>query len=310
MNNLLIIFIFFIGSYHLSSAQTNVYHPFPDSGAVWNCFATGPCFILPVFYSYSFVLDGDTIIGQYTYHKLSIPYDTSWSPETNCPPFFFPIGYIGGIRQDTVSRKVFFIDFSHSAEELLYDFTLQVGDSVKGLLASFPCAIVSEIDSVLCSDGWRKRWKYDSGNFTEAIEGIGTMNGLIETVCIILGGHGSTVQCFSQNGQTIYPDSSYHCNIIDGVIEFQSSTAGSDFQIQIIPNPASSELTISSKQYAIDQIEIYNILGEQIYSAVVANRQPLTVLPITIGSELFPSGIYFVKAVAGEKVLFSKVVKE
>ncbi|MEO8085727.1 MAG: T9SS type A sorting domain-containing protein [Bacteroidota bacterium] len=75
-------------------------------------------------------------------------------------------------------------------------------------------------------------------------------------------------------------------------------------QLLISPNPSTGEFTIQNKFLKPDHIEIYNLMGEKM-SAVAVDYQLLT-----IDCRLLPSGIYFVKAFAGEKVLFGKVLKQ
>ncbi len=78
-----------------ANGQTSVYHPFPDSNAVWNfhfqwyCFANGTADEY-----YSITISGDTIIGSQTYHKLSTPFVQSFSTG-NCGGS--PMGYRGAI---------------------------------------------------------------------------------------------------------------------------------------------------------------------------------------------------------------------
>jgi len=65
--------------------------------------------------------------------------------------------------------------------------------------------------------------------------------------------------------------------------------------LTLSPNPTSDKFTIAGRQFTIKQVEIFNLVGENIYTTKV-NREQFTVIPITIGSELFPPGIYFVTA--------------
>ena len=55
--------------------QANVYHPFPDSGALWRMRWTEICFIPPPPYytcnsDYQYILRGDTLINGINYAKL------------------------------------------------------------------------------------------------------------------------------------------------------------------------------------------------------------------------------------------------
>src|SRR3990172_765971 len=60
---------------NLCKAQANVYHPFPDSNAVWNihyylnCISTGSAEEY-----YSIKTDGDTLLQNQAFHKLFISY--------------------------------------------------------------------------------------------------------------------------------------------------------------------------------------------------------------------------------------------
>ena len=72
-----------------------------------------------------------------------------------------------------------------------------------------------------------------------------------------------------------------------------NGTSFTDFnqdELLIFPNPATSQFTISTSQNAsLNRIQIFNILGEKIYSAEVRDQH------ITINSENFSEGTYFVK---------------
>src|SRR5258705_7649220 len=134
-----------------ANAQTSVYHPFPDSSAIWNFHTTQwICNFGGTIHSYySITISGDTLISSQVYHKLLTPFVQSIIMG-NCTPYIYS-GYKGAIRQDTADRKVFFVPPSASNEQLLYDFNMQVGDTVKGYLESWalPSDTVQSIDSVL-----------------------------------------------------------------------------------------------------------------------------------------------------------------
>ena len=83
------------------------------------------------------------------------------------------------------------------------------------------------------------------------------------------------------------------------------NTHRADHEINISPNPATTQFTISSKNF-IDEnslVEIFNTLGQQIYSALAAGRGPWTV-----DCRPFPRGIYFVRLSDSEKQLTQKLV--
>src|SRR5947207_1265722 len=104
-----------------AKSQTSVYHPFPDSSAIWNYHYVYSCLNFGIIdNNYSIIISGDTVINSQTYHQLNIFYVQDISTGTCAPGV--PTGYKGAIRQDTANKKVFYVSPSTGMEELLYDF--------------------------------------------------------------------------------------------------------------------------------------------------------------------------------------------
>src|SRR5260221_423267 len=121
--------LIFITAFIKTQAQTSVYHPFPDSNAYWNCNFGGACSTLVFFdHNYTYTIISDTTIGAFNYHKLWVPAivitDECWGNTVTSGY------YAGAYRQDNANRKVYFVPPSSSAEKLLYDFNLNVGDTL------------------------------------------------------------------------------------------------------------------------------------------------------------------------------------
>jgi hypothetical protein len=76
--------------------------------------------------------------------------------------------------------------------------------------------------------------------------------------------------------------------------------------IVVFPIPATNEIEIISRQYALSSIEIFNMLGEKIYASLPTHY--LTLYPINISA--FPSGMYFAKIKSPEGVTIRKFLKE
>jgi hypothetical protein len=74
--------------------------------------------------------------------------------------------------------------------------------------------------------------------------------------------------------------------------------------LNIYPNPAKNQLTISSNQYLVNTIEVTNVLG-QVCISIINHKSDI------INIETLPSGIYFIKATdTNGKVMNGKFVKE
>ncbi|HLG33522.1 MAG TPA: T9SS type A sorting domain-containing protein [Bacteroidia bacterium] len=80
------------------------------------------------------------------------------------------------------------------------------------------------------------------------------------------------------------------------IITETSPMTAEDNSLYIFPNPATNQLAICNGQYAIESVEIYNVLGEKVWS----NAEIFQSNVETINVSALSSGIYFVK-VRGEK---------
>lgn len=272
----------------IAHGQTNIYHPFPDSNAVWNfhfqwyCFADGTADEY-----YSIAILGDTIINSQTYHKLTTPFVQSFSIGT-CGGQ--STGYKGAIRQDTSNRKVFFVPPSSNMEELLYDFTMQIGDTVQAY-TGMPTDTVQSIDSVLVGSTYRKRWNINTCYNIHFIEGVGSTYGLVEEspACITdLADY--TLTCFQEHGQTLYPDTTTNCQLITSVNSIDIKLSHFDIYPTIVNDRI--YLKFQEKSYFMNtsNYQIINIQGEIIQSGCLFNN--------CIDVSELPDGLYLLNIIS------------
>jgi hypothetical protein len=295
--------IFLICCLFCCHAQTNVYHPFPDSGMVWNMAIGGSeC---STCYKRSYYISGDTVLNATACRKIEYKEITGIS----LPPWYhcsypFTTGttvYAGALHEDTASRKVFLFLPGSATDSLLYDFSLGIGDTLdSGMNNSIsPNIYIDQIDSVLIGGNYRKRFLLGNTVSSGLIEGIGSTTGLLDDIFVFeCGGY---LGCVSLNGQTIYPDTISLCDLMDGVNEFTDLT--SELHRVIYPNPASSQLILDCSQNSINSIEVINLTGEIIYSSVINQASCI------LNCESFSPGIYFLKATSGENIFFEKFIK-
>lgn len=164
---------FVLGTF-TSSAQ---YIPIPtDSTAFWKVEWYDYQFCGPIQPNASFrtYFSGDTIINGLTYAKA---YNVGYS---QC----FPLGYAGALRNDSINRKVYFVEVDSTNEKLLYDFNLSIGDSIPQL-NPYTVIYVTSIDSILINGTYLRRFAFSyigGSNGSYIIEGIGSMTGLITPI--------------------------------------------------------------------------------------------------------------------------------
>ncbi len=281
-------------------AQVAVYHPFPDSNVVWNfhysmfCLGSGN---EDQYYSFSY--SGDTLINSLKYHKLNTNFvETVISG--SCIGAVTK-GYQGAIRQDATIKKVFFIPPTKSSEQLLYDFNMQKGDTVKGFTEPCKGVIINSIDSVLVGSNYRKRWNLKSNYIPCFIEGIGSTYGLIGKDFCGTDGGGFSLTCFKQNGITEYPGGITDCETITSINNIEVKSAS----LSIYPNPTSSTFSIHSSATPSSSIpnllQVYNIAGKLILSQILQGGNA------EIDASGWAEGVYDVK-VSGDAGVENKRV--
>lgn len=280
-------------------AQANVYHPFPDTNAVWRVDFSYVCtcqsFYPTVQENYQYTIGTDSIIGSYAYKKIYRSGFTSSISTTLCAcPRNYYYTYYGGLREDTANKKIYF-KCTNSPDTLIYDFSKQVGDTLNLIATSFnypnsspytyTCSITS-IDSVLVGSNYHKR--FNIGGIS-MIEGIGSTAGLLEGVS-----SSHDLVCYNHNTE-FYPSTSTSCPLIVGISQLPDISN----KLILFPNPANDKITLQSST-ELGAIIIYNALGEIVLQTKSKNTEE------EINISKLQAGIYTVQAVGR----YMKFVKE
>lgn len=279
-------FLFFILLTALGvKSQTPVYHPLPDSNACWNIeMSQGMCFLGGwSVEKYSIFISGDTVINGQSYHKLFTPFVKFENYSGYCQQQNFP-GYRGAFRQDIPGKRVFFVAPALSDEQLLYDFSLQVGDTVRGYLQqAFGSAdVVTEIDSVLVGDSYRKRWLINPCYNIHLIEGVGSTYGLLQpSPGCATDMAGYEINCFNLDGESVYPETSTECLLITS-----TNSQYSDIEaVRIFPNPSNGSFTVGlPKPENIHEIRIHDMAGNLVFQKQTGNDDSFVVSGLNRGT--------------------------
>ena len=166
------------------------------------------------------------------------------------------------LREDTITRKIYWRRGLLTNEELYYDFTMETGDSIKGLSygGSYIWFIVDSINYINTIVGSRKAWFFrDELDHTYPIwiEGIGSLGGinrnLIEPSLFWMFGE---LNCCYYNEELVYQSelaSQYGCSFeYMNTIEILK-----DSGVQIFPNPVTN---ISQLEFELNFCRI-NAIG-------------------------------------------------
>ena len=172
------------------TAQSD-YLPLVQENAHWrNCVTTSEL-IWDCHVMYDYHLRGDTLVDGQVYKKLyREDFLSNGEPGGSWSSYDWPLqrvssSLLGLLREDILARKVYwrttsnYTDCGATGEEvLLYDFDLEVGDTLQSCLATdFGTYTVSSIYTETLYGAERKVYEIDSG--IRLIEGIGHENSLL-----------------------------------------------------------------------------------------------------------------------------------
>lgn len=229
----------------MSNGQSYIH--FPDSNAVWHetYILSPPPQIWSLWYNGigETYYNGDTVINDKEYHKL---YQTMRN--IYCSRIIEEKYYAGALREDTVLKRVYSIGFAQNEEHLLYDFELNIGDT----LAGFPELIITAIDTIVTNDGISiRRWHFPIYYYAGVvIEGIGSNCGLLSSM-MLLSEYPNVTMCFEGDSkQTVSVNDFWgygygYCDVITDTCYYLSTPNLKIDEIQVYPNPSKGQVYLS-----------------------------------------------------------------
>lgn len=257
--------------------EWNVLKVFPTPGNPWDS--------SHLTMTYKFY--GDTIISNQVYKKV-------FKSEAEIPVNW---EYEGGIREE--EQKVWYLSRYESEERQLYDFTLEVGDTI-----TFPWwdpLIVDSISYIDINGEDRKQIYFEPlVYFMEHwIEGIGSNLGILESGTSMVVGWYTRFLCMSEDGELIYMNPNYSsCYLVSTGIEETHNT-----RILIYPNPAIDKIIMeNTDNVEIESISIIDLNGQNILE-FEKDRNELDISGLS-------SGIYLLKLTYGNETIIKKIVIE
>ncbi|MBX2892478.1 MAG: T9SS type A sorting domain-containing protein [Saprospiraceae bacterium] len=219
-----------------------------------------------------FWFQGDSVVNGQVYQKLCSAAIQGTPNTVFCPPYTVDTSVCAVfalMREDTAARKVYRYDFDAGVEYLLFDFSVQVGDTV---------AVGYPPESFIIQNEWYETWgdgsnrrtlsvsTLDNNDFNRWMESLGAFNSLWEpAVGLCICPHGF---CYQQNGDNLYGDV---CAQIVGVSELKTAP----FDLKITPNPASQNIVVQmfEKESSPSQIVVFDMFGKIVARQETAGNQ-------------------------------------
>ncbi|MDD2799173.1 MAG: T9SS type A sorting domain-containing protein [Bacteroidales bacterium] len=209
------------------------------------------------------------------------------------------------IRED--KGKWFYYNSTLSKEVLLYDFNLQVGDSIIASWSGLNVTLkVMKVDSLLLNGEWRKRLQmgqhdayYGNDYFLHNwIEGIGSDDGILYSTVLVMDS-GSTLLCFHRNGELVYINPNFNrCGLISGI---ENHTISTPFMVKNIDSQNGIyEIQCGSE---IEELSITDLQGR-----IVSHLKPYE------NNAAFslihqPKGVYILQVASSDGKFMQKIVR-
>ncbi|MFK8006689.1 MAG: T9SS type A sorting domain-containing protein [Saprospiraceae bacterium] len=258
MKNLrLLSYLFFFFSFQLLIAQPSQF--FPIKKASWENATIGFAGVPIPDYQ---VLCGDTLMGNNTYSKLYNIILDSAGVETMRQ-------YQGGTRMET--DVVFYIENNAFEEYLLYDFSLETGQSitVQTIFGSNETLIVNSNELIDTPDGVTRRViNFENESW---IEGIGSTRGLLTRGMPLTPDFDPYLNCFKSFEQLGYSNPTTQPECLFTFSDLCETTSLDDLfknknvYFNIFPNPFLEKTTIEIPELSelnSPVISIYNFQGQ------------------------------------------------
>lgn len=255
---------------------------------------------------YVYYLNGDSIVGDLTYKKV-FKHGTlvkEWYDGPPVPPscntswtfnHFYAL-----VRQE--ENRIYIRQWG-DPEVLLYDFELEVGDTLPITWNQWhEDIIVTSIDSLLVGNSFRKVFNLTQQSSPQLIEGIGHEGGFLEPFPPILE-CGHSLLCFALNDTTYYPNYNDPCDLTVDIQPIISQET-----IKYYPNPVTKELTIEYDNFEnIEQVVSLTTSGQKKVLAFNKNGEN----KININLSSLVKGLYVIQIIGkGKSMLNLKVIKD
>lgn len=225
-----------------------------DENKIWTIRSGG---IFPGFNTFAIKFSGDTTINNIQYKKMLSTSDSLLVNGWGQSNIF--------MREDSLHRIYL---YRESTEKLLYDFSLDVGDSFEAYHYQNLCLlVVLNIDSIELNNGeLRKRIsliRLDDPNpdqpfygYIHWIQGVGSLTHLAEYPWDCFFDNPYHLLCYIENDEYLYTSQSSNSCFVTPTREVRAK------EVKIYPNPTSGIIHIESES-EIEAISLFDLMGRE-----------------------------------------------
>ena len=237
------------------------YIPFDFNNGIWRCYKYRKTVDGADAFELQYYAKGDTLINDTIYQKLYV-YGYNLQPIIFVGYVYFN-NYVGAIKNQVDQKKVRMIYPSDFQSKIIYDFNLNIGDTIKSSLHGYyNNLVVTSIDSAKYCDKYCKVFKLNGGlnnhDTLSLIESIGFNSGLIDNFPYD-GENDSWLRCY-------YDKTSFNCNNCQIILSKKEIQNEKDVDVNYYNN----FINIKSNK-KINNIILYDVNG-RIISEMIPNK--------------------------------------
>ncbi len=289
--------------------EGQTYHPLIKQNKFWTTMfydITNLCFTTGGVQQYFF---GDTIIQSKTYQKIaSCNVISLCQCSYFCQPFAIDtagncanggsISTTQFMREDTLLQQVYLLDLTvDSVEHLLFDFTLNVGDTLNTPFVNQPVGALT-IDSIgqypLLSGYGKIIYLHNGFNY---IESIGDDGGLTIVSVVSTEDVATGLTCVKDDGNYIYSQQSSDCF---GVVSLHDDNKP-DASFTVIQEGNSIKINLKENQKET-LLQIFDTSGKIVYSKILAVGES------NVSLDKYQNGLYLYSLSEGLHTIRGKLI--
>lgn len=248
--------------------------------------------------NYNYYTQGDTTLNSLVYKKMYKKGQGAYGPKmggssVNCPGPYHYTDNSPSYFLRSAGKQIFVRNAGDPNESLLYDFNLQVGDTLPITYNNWLTDItVTAIDSISIPPGYRKKFTLSNNTHAEyLIEGIGHAKGLLEPMGPIFD-CGYQLDCYSIHDTAYFPAAGPTCEIPVGIRSYDKAVL-----VSVFPNPFSARAVIHADVALHNaQLNIYNQYGQSVRIITAVSGET-----VEIARESLSSGIYFFEIILPDR---------
>lgn len=271
---------------HTLWGQTTSYQPMLATNNTWHVLRQ----LLPTepIKTQYYLTTGDTLLAGKNYKKIAIDY----------------LGLrqeIGGLREETATKKIYFRDFPTNTEFVMYDFSLSVGNQFEAKeydINSGLCCIskfirLDSIKSLPLNTLNRVYYFSQQGTSNKVVwvEGVGSLAGIMYAGSAPIVNTVGELNCAQKNTLFTYRSNYYfnngnQCTLLIG----NDKVSETAYQVELFPNPLHTAIMhIQTDAPDITTAELYSVLGEKIKTYHLDSQYT------DLNMATLPAGIYYVR---------------